>query len=381
MSAASKPLFSSTHDERAHEQASAALRKFVSGPVMAAHRQVYERATLPAFTKKHGRAPDRWELQSLWETTEPYAMRSALRRIAQEDMYEVGGGIVERQLPDLIEKARKISRGKTKGSLRLNPAVEAPGYLTAVDIHCMPGNYHTELTDDDVYAGALYDRTITSHSFKGADNADVGSRLAGFVQRNFPDLKPKRILDIGCTVGHSTFGIARAFPKAELHAIDVAAPCLRWAHVLAEDAGLPVHFSQQNGEKTDFADGSFDLITSVIILHETSGKAIRNIFKEARRLLRPGGVMVHCESRQYYAKDAFDAAWHRWGTKFNAEPFMTTMHELELQSVAVECGFAKAKSFPQTPMLATMTKDFAIADEGRTPKTYAETLYVNGAVK
>ena len=60
---------------------------------------------------------------------------------------------------------------------------------------------------------------------------------------------------------------------------------------------------------------------------------------------------------------------------------MTTMHELELQSVAVECGFAKAKSFPQTPMLATMTKDFAIADEGRTPKTYAETLYVNGAVK
>ena len=379
--AASAPLFFATHDEKAREKASATLRKFVSGPLMAQHRQVYDRATKPAFEKKHGRTPDRWELQTLWETTAPYAMRSALRRIAQEDMYEVGGEIVERQLPDLIETARKTARGKTNGSLRLNPAVAAPSYLTAVDIHCMPGNYHTELTDDDVYAGALYDRTITSHTYKGKNNDEVGTCLAAFVERNFPGLKPKRILDLGCTVGHSTFGIAQVFPDAELHAIDVAAPCLRWGHVRAEAAGVPVHFSQQNAEKTDFPDGHFDLVLSVIILHETSGKAIRNIFREAKRLLRPGCVMAHCESRQYYAKDEFDAAWHRWGTKFNAEPFMTTMHELELQSVAVESGFARAKSFPQTPMLATMNADLTIADNGPAPKTYAQSLYVNGAVK
>ena len=214
----------------------------------------------------------------------------------------------------------------------------------------------------------------------GANGSEgVGVALAEFVQRNFPGLRPKRILDMGCTVGHSTLGIADVFPEAEIHAIDVAAPCLRWAHLRAEGAGKAIHFSQQNAEKTSFPDGHFDLVLSVIMLHETSGKAIRNIFREARRLLRPGGVMAHCESRQYYAKEPFDAAWHRWGTKYNAEPFMTTMHELELQGLARECGFDRA--FPQSPMLSTLNADLTIADDGPAPKGYVESLYVSGAVR
>ena len=53
--------------------------------------------------------------------------------------------------------------------------------------------------------------------------------------------------------------------------------------------GAAIHFSQQNAEKTDFADGSFDLIVSHIFLHETSRTAVDNILAECRRLLKPGG--------------------------------------------------------------------------------------------
>ncbi len=370
-----------THDEAARLKIGVTLRQYAAGPLMAAHRQVYAKALKPDFERRHGRPPDRWELQSLWESMPPYAMRSSLRRIAQENLFDTAGAVIERQLPELVDKARRAGRGRPKGSLRLDPAVTAPDYLTAVDIHCMPGGYHSEiLPQDDVYAGALYDRTITSNRTMGANGSEgVGVALAEFVQRNFPGLRPKRILDMGCTVGHSTLGIADVFPEAEIHAIDVAAPCLRWAHLRAEGAGKAIHFSQQNAEKTSFPDGHFDLVLSVIMLHETSGKAIRNIFREARRLLRPGGVMAHCESRQYYAKEPFDAAWHRWGTKYNAEPFMTTMHELELQGLARECGFDRA--FPQSPMLSTLNADLTIADDGPAPKGYVESLYVSGAVR
>ena len=53
-----------------------------------------------------------------------------------------------------------------------------------------------------------------------------------------------------------------------------------------------MHFSQQNAESTDFESGSFDLVISHIMLHETSKSALVRIMKECRRLLRPGGVIV-----------------------------------------------------------------------------------------
>jgi hypothetical protein len=44
--------------------------------------------------------------------------------------------------------------------LTLDPALAMPRYIEAVDIHVMPGNFQTETTRDDVYAGALYDRGV-----------------------------------------------------------------------------------------------------------------------------------------------------------------------------------------------------------------------------
>ena len=46
--------------------------------------------------------------------------------------------------------------------------------------------------------------------------------------------------------------------------------------------------AQQNAEKTSFPDGHFDLIVSHVLLHETSGKAVRNILRD----IAYAGVMV-----------------------------------------------------------------------------------------
>ena len=80
-------------------------------------------------------------------------------------MWDSVGESVERQLAGLIRKSKSFK--KARGTLRLDPDLQLPRYLTAVDIHFMPGNYSTELTDDDVFAGAIYDRGVYLRSLGG----------------------------------------------------------------------------------------------------------------------------------------------------------------------------------------------------------------------
>lgn len=74
-------------------------------------------------------------------------------------MWDYVGSSVERQLPALLDRAKQVT-ASPKGSLHLDADLPLPRYLTAVDIHCMPGNYTTDLVDGDVFAGALYDRSV-----------------------------------------------------------------------------------------------------------------------------------------------------------------------------------------------------------------------------
>jgi SAM-dependent methyltransferase len=232
----------------------------------------------------------------------------------------------------------------------LNSNLEIPRYHQHVDIHCMPGGYHTEFAPDDVANGAVYDRAVYIYAMgrMGPFNSDIGDTTIAYLKANFPDLAPRRILDMGCTVGHSTLPYVDAYPGAEIHAIDVGAPILRYAHARAESLGKPVHFSQQNAEHTDFADGSFDLIVSHILVHETSHDAIRAIMRECHRLLRPGGVVIHAETPPYRDLDPFDAFMLDWDTRNNNEPFWEASHELEPRKIGAEAGFDPVAMFEGT---------------------------------
>ena len=195
--------------------------------------------------------------------------------------------------------------------------------------------------------GAIYDRAVFIYAMgqMGPDNADMGASAVAWLQENYPDLKPARILDMGCAVGHSTAPYAEAWPEAETHGIDVAAPMLRYAHARAEALGARVHFSQQNAEKTDFEDASFDLVVSHILLHETSSKALRNIIAECHRLLKPGGLMVHAETPPYKNLDPFDAFMLDWDTRNNNEPFWGRSHEIDYVELSRKGGFDGDKVF------------------------------------
>lgn len=278
---------------------------------------------------------------------EPYfTFWSAMQRNSQEMMWKACQLSVERQLPSLIDSARNA--GGAGGTLELNPDLETPRYHQAVDIHCMPGGYHSEFADDDVANGAVYDRAVYLYAMgrMGECNSDIGDTTIAYLKEHFPALKPARILDLGCTVGHSTLPYADAYPEAELHAIDVGAPVLRYAHARAESMGKKVHFRQENAEDLScYEDASFDLIVSHILVHETSHKAMRNIMRECRRLLKPGGVVIHAETPPYRDLPAYDAFMLDWDTRNNNEPYWGASHEIEPAGIAEETGFDPEKAF------------------------------------
>ncbi len=337
-------LVNADHDEAARQHFAVGLKSHLSAHVASGTKSAYEARVKPAYRRAKGRVPTtRHEVRRALAHDPYYQAASALKRTAQEIMWDAVGAPVEREWDDL--KARAQTCSAQLGSLRLDPALKIPRYHAAVDIHCMPGGYHSEIGADDLYAGALYDRGIYlfSMGLRGDLNDDFGHSLVAWVRSQYPDLSPKRILDMGCSVGHGTLPWADAFPDAEVHAFDVGAPMLRYAHARASALGKSVHFSQQNAEATDFPDGHFDLIVSQIIIHETSRRALPRILRECHRLLKPGGLMVHMDGIDWRGLDPYDAFVPDWDTYFNNEPFIGPMHDLDLPQLAADVGFSRDK--------------------------------------
>ena len=334
-------LPAATHDESARQNFVQSLKVHLATRVSPGNKTVYEHRAAPRFAREHRRPPkDRHEVRSVMRHEPYYQTWSTLLRTSQEMMWDSVNVSVERQLPAL--RGQAAAERDALGSLTLNPDLPIPAYHTAVDIHCQPGGYHTELVPDDVAAGATYDRAVYIYAMGrlGALNDEMGQSVVLHLTEQHPDFRPARILDMGCTVGHSTLPYVDTYPDAEIFAIDVGAPVLRYAHARAEALGKRVHFSQQNAEHTDFADASFDLIVSHILLHETSSAAIRAIMRECHRLLKPGGLMLHQEVPQYEGMPPYDAFILDWDTYNNNEPFWGTVHSTDLQKLAESAGFA-----------------------------------------
>ena len=336
-----------THDEAARMGFVFCFKEHVTNSVMPGNAAVYEARVEPAFRRAHNRPPkDRHEVHKEMRRDPYWQMWGSLMRLTQELKHTVTEPMVHRQAPSLIGKARAIRAKAKKSTLRLDPALKAPRYLSAVDIHLLPGNYFTERTKDDVSAGAMYDPGVYLFAMgrMGRYNESMGASVVHWLKENRPEFRPKRILDMGCAVGHSTIPYLDAFPDAKVFAIDVGAPMLRYAQARAESMGCAVHFSQQNAEHTDFDDESFDLIVSHILLHETSRRAVYNIMRESHRLLRPGGLVLHAEAPLRNKQlDPFTAFIRDWSTHYNAEPFWGTLHDMDLTEPAVEAGFEREK--------------------------------------
>jgi ubiquinone/menaquinone biosynthesis C-methylase UbiE len=281
-----------------------------------------------------------------------------MRRNTMEMRQQNSRAMVFRQLPELVEKARHLNHNSD--TLQLDSTVEVPRYISAVDIHCMPGGYHTEYCEDDIAAGANYDSGIfvTTAGMLGRYSDGGGQALAQWLRDEAESgFRPRRILDIGCTIGHNIVPLAQAFPDTEILAIDVAPPVLRYANARAKSLGVNnITFRQENAESIEAEDGSFDLIITCMFLHETSRRALPRILAETHRLLADGGKAVHIEQPQFSPDmPLYEQFMRDWDTRNNNEPFWGTLHDLDLFEAMEQAGFEREQ--------ITTRGLFAVVDE------------------
>ena len=338
-------------DDLSRQNFIAALKIHAEENIYPGDRVVSEQRVLPRFLATHGQPPkSRTEWRKAMESDVFVKTWSSLARTMQEMHWDTVGEIVLNDLPRLMEQS---SVEKPRGSLVLDDDLVVPRYHTAIDIHCMPGGYHTEIMKDDVFAGALFDRGAYYYALpiRGASalghvdsrtrmqRAMPGYMLIEYLKRYYPELNPRRIIDLGCSIGGTTVPYAEHFKSAEVFGVDVAAPQLRYAHARAEGLGETVHFYQENAEELSFADETFDLVVSHGLFHETSAKATPKILAECQRILRVGGVTMHVDTQFARGLDSYDQYYWDWDTHYNGEPVWGTLHSMDICQLLVAAGF------------------------------------------
>ena len=117
--------------------------------------------------------------------------------------------------------------------------------------------------------------------------------------------EPADILDIGCSVGVSTRWLAEEFPAAAVTGLDLSPQFLAVAELRERQwetegsgvgpSGRPrrrIAYLHANFESSGLPDAAFDLVAAQFVMHECPARVLTALVAEARRLVRPDGVVL-----------------------------------------------------------------------------------------
>jgi len=99
----------------------------------------------------------------------------------------------------------------------------------------------------------------------------------------------EKVLDVGCGTGAVAIAIKPRVGEGEVHGIDASPEMIEVAREKAAKTRLDIDFQVALIEAIPFPEGSFDLVTSSLMLHHLPDDLKRKGFAEIRRVLKPGG--------------------------------------------------------------------------------------------
>ena len=103
--------------------------------------------------------------------------------------------------------------------------------------------------------------------------------------------RPIRVLDAGTGFGQYAYFIARSFPNAHVHAVDVKHDYLDNARRFLDQTPQGQQVTLAQDDLTDLqAEGPFDVILSVDVMEHIEDD--RAVFRHFARVLRPGGYVL-----------------------------------------------------------------------------------------
>lgn len=350
-------LYRPNQNEQARQSFVGALKARLNGPVERQLAERYERALKPAYERRHGHPPrNREDGLALFVDDPLYRLWGAALLQSQTLMWESVQETCQRLLPELERRYLALNPETRLGRLELNPELDIPEPIASVEIHRQPGGYFGAPGQHELMTGLAYFGALELYrNAKGVSNneggasagdAGMGRYMLDAVERRFPGLAPKAVLDLGCGPGTDAVAYRQRFPEAEIWGIDLSAPLLKFAHIWAEDGGHRINYRQADARRTGFAAGSFDLILSDILFHETWHDIVPDIMREARRLLRPAGVFLNVDvAYQTKRLNIPELATNHWQVANNGEPFWTGFADLDMGEQLALAGFAEEEIF------------------------------------
>ena len=169
------------------------------------------------------------------------------------------------------------------------------------------------------------------------------------------------ILDMGCSTAHFTQALQETYPEAKITGVDLSARTLEHARRVANAHGWDWKLYQRAAEETGFEDESFDLVASYILLHEVPASAIKAIFAEAFRVLKPGGDMIMSDVTRYSDVDKLTAWKMDQGAKYGGEPHWRESASADLGAIAKKVGFINVTAAGDQP------RSYPYVVQGRKP--------------
>jgi len=183
--------------------------------------------------------------------------------------------IYTRSRPELWGHIRAFYMGKARFALR-------PPY-NRILASLMEGWADQGLRDGTIYqylAAIWHDHALPPSSGPRVDN-----RVVDIMTILGQDIHPTRMLDFGCAEGSISRALARAL---RLDAQSAFACDLR---TLVPGEVNDISFDQIDlNRPLPYPDNSFDLITSLMVLHHVS--SIGSTLQDLYRILRPGGLLL-----------------------------------------------------------------------------------------
>lgn len=243
---------------------------------------------------------------------------------------------------DVVPKLQALDEGPA--SLEANDDFSAPDYWRGVDFHRTAHGW-----DGTEFAGCVHGEIVHR---KMVDRLFPGGIFQQ--RRRVAAMAPKdhyaKILEMGSSTGHYTLALSETYPDAEIHGVDLSLRTLEHARRVANVRGLPWHLYRRPAEATGFADESFDLVTSYILLHEIPADTIRAVFAEAFRVLEPGGDFLMSDVTRYADLDRLSEWRADRGARYGGEPHWRESASLDLGAVAREVGFENVAAGGEPPM-------------------------------
>ena len=137
----------------------------------------------------------------------------------------------------------------------------------------------------------------------------------------------------------------------------MSAGLVRYAASRARSFGLPVRFMQMNATSLAFPDQSFDLVFSSMFLHELPLKDIRAFFREAYRVLKPGGLFLNMELPPNDRMQPYDRFYLDWDSYYNKEPWYKPFRDQDYRQLCSPPGLQpSAISRPSCPAIPILRR-------------------------